>query len=66
MHCSAAESEALQDRIVMPADEAHLLKLPLGQPLPRCVELLPACRRLYSQAGRCLSVLVSPPWLSYN
>lgn len=33
--CSLAEARALEQRIVMPEDEAHLLKLVLGQPAAR-------------------------------
>ena len=33
--CSLGEARALEQRIVMPEDEAHLLKLTLGQPAAR-------------------------------
>ena len=32
--CTPAEVAGLEDRIVMPEDEVHLLKLAVGQPLP--------------------------------
>ena len=32
--CTPGEAAGLEDRIVMPEDEVHLLKLATGQPLP--------------------------------